>query len=454
MLVVFKLISLILLCFFYLGSLGFWIAPLEQELKGMRLWSLSLMAGIVVNYFLVMALPSLPLAMGVGALLALFSLWYGRKSLSLLKLGRGEQYLLFIIIPFIIHFIPRTLFLPISECDAKVIWSFHAKIIYYAQTLFAFDDWTSAAITSFSHPDYPKLFAIMGAEVATLAGVWNDYITRIVLFIFLVTALFSLVHFFKSKCLTLLLLVVALFSFPRYLGNGYMDGYLALYAGIALLSLGGLGKERHSITGALLASGVVLGLKNEGQLVLLSLIATSLLLMLPFKKPHLVFSKKNFLVAFAAFGGTLLWSLYKHHYQLQNDLQLFGKDSFSYALSRLSDASALSSIAHTLIIESGLYLGVILLFLLLATLSYRDRSLLQRVRSCYKIRLSFLALLLYFSGIFVIFLMTNRGLKWHLDTAGVRTVIVANIFLLVLNLYILEEHSRRNEKVISGDSGL
>src|SRR5215204_4660607 len=73
----------------------------------------------------------------------------------------------------------------------------------------------------------------------------------------------------RTICVSFVLMVVLLF-FSQYawLSNGYMDGYVVLYAALALLLFGRLlsSHNRADFYGGTCALGIVAALKNEGTL--------------------------------------------------------------------------------------------------------------------------------------------------------------------------------------------
>ncbi|MEY4632542.1 MAG: hypothetical protein RIQ81_2662 [Pseudomonadota bacterium] len=119
---------------------------------------------------------------------------------------------------------------PILMGDAKVMWFFHGKMIFFAKGInmaAGFDD----PSVVFSHPDYPKLVATTGAAIANIATFWNDYLPKfsVALVQLPVFAFFCDLISAGQPLLGLVLLISGTSAAGTLLYNGYMDGLLGLW---------------------------------------------------------------------------------------------------------------------------------------------------------------------------------------------------------------------------------
>ena len=64
---------------------------------------------------------------------------------------------------------------PISEWDPRTTWFFHAKRIFFDQTILSVSD----NYAPHSHNDYPTLAPAFAASLATLTGYWNEVLPKI-----------------------------------------------------------------------------------------------------------------------------------------------------------------------------------------------------------------------------------------------------------------------------------
>lgn len=80
---------------------------------------------------------------------------------------------------------------PLWAHDARSIWFFAAKIIYYAHGLGNASTWAFPDSYLY-HFDYPKLIPIFAAQSALVAGFWNEYIPKLSLFLLFVPVLLFL----------------------------------------------------------------------------------------------------------------------------------------------------------------------------------------------------------------------------------------------------------------------
>ena len=108
---------------------------------------------------------------------------------SLLLLKINFIFFLIVIIVFYFKNIPENFYLkifflfiifialgtPTSEWDARSIWLFHAKRIFYDSSIFSISDNYAA----FSHNEYPSLAPAFASSLAVLIGHWNEVFPKI-----------------------------------------------------------------------------------------------------------------------------------------------------------------------------------------------------------------------------------------------------------------------------------
>jgi hypothetical protein len=266
----FLIISLFLLLLFGLGWL---VARHFPGLTGASFYEVlptTIVCGLIMNYSIVLVLQSLQFATLAGILAAICGWWLFRKD----RRGRtgfaGENLYLtmgavFLLLLYLVAIVSE----PLLEWDARSIWFFHAKMIYVAGGLSADAGWTHPSV-AFAQVGYPKLVAVMAAQIMSQLQFWNEYIPKLSLFFLLVPPVFWIISYSARSWSFLFLVCVFPAAFHRIMWNGYMDGYLALYFSCSLLLLRRFWKWQKPADFAGFACSLFLlpNIKREGLLIL------------------------------------------------------------------------------------------------------------------------------------------------------------------------------------------
>lgn len=418
----------------YLVGLGAWLflicAGIEEEAaasdsSALQALATCLIFGVLINHFLVLLLSDLELATVAGCFLsfvALLVLAIKRSRLGVL----GVRWLVPSLALYFACFYLVTCE-PVSGWDARSIWFFHGKMIFYNGSVDAGGDWTLQSI-GFSHTDYPLLVPILAAQIAWFTGFWNEYLPKMSLTALLLPAILFLLSVLGRKWWHVILISLPLYFLVPWLTNGYMDGYLALYAGFGCFFLGrwlDRGNRLDLVSGAW-SSGIVLDLKNEGMLYVLivSSLICCFLLMKRGRFSTLCGDRwgEGAALLFGVLSGWILWEKKKHFFHLKNDLQL-GLGSLEIVQHRLSEGALWVILKRLYVTDNvNLSLGIFLLSMVCAVVKKVD---LGRGAA-----LCALTALIYFCGIVAIYLATPHDLiSFHLPT-GDRTMLPVHIMLL------------------------
>ncbi len=295
----------------------------------------------------------------------------------------------------------------------------------------------------------------MAAQLGYLRGAWNEFMPKASLLVLLLPVtlwVFALRRWAPSFAL---LVVLFLFSYHEWLSNGYMDGYLAIYSGLAVLFAGRylrLGRvfDLHS---ACCAVGIACSLKNEGLFVAVCLGSSVLAVA--------AYSRVNFLgvvrairarpallvVPAVSMAPVVGWSVLRTSWHLQNSLTAEPSAAWSRLLGRLSDGESVGLIfEHLAVRENHLWLLAILLAIVVAANVFERRPLhlgaLAGVSTA----------ALHFAGMFLIYLSTPTGLVGHLETSAFRTMNTTRVVMLMA-LYFLMADMERTEQGAECDDG-
>ena len=207
--------------------------------------ALTLSTGILVNYCLMLTGQTIARVFIAGTLLAMWGAVRFFRAFRIRQPGPATAFSV-CCVAYILGVYYLVMFSePLLHWDARSIWFFHAKMIWTEGALRQHAGWNHPSL-AFSHPDYPKLIPVIAAQLAYLKGYWNEFLPKGSLFVMLVPLCFW-VFSFRQKSATFILLVLMFFFGlgAAWLTNGYMDGYLAGYCGVALLSFGRYLSERR-----------------------------------------------------------------------------------------------------------------------------------------------------------------------------------------------------------------
>ena len=115
---------------------------------------------------------------------------------------------------------------PAAGWDPRSIWFFHAKRIFYDQSIFSVSD--NYAI--FSHNEYPNLAPAFASSLALVVGHWNEVFPKLAFPLMFLPPMILMYSFLKSTNY-LIFLSIIFYTIGNYLFNGYADGLVAIYFG-------------------------------------------------------------------------------------------------------------------------------------------------------------------------------------------------------------------------------
>jgi len=439
----FIVLSLSVLCLFFAG----YVATSFLRAGGglFDRFALTLGLGILADYILVMSGLPLTNVLAIVSILAVFgALMFAIDVIRRRRNGETRQrepvltaacciaYLLGVYYFFVFSE-------PLMRWDARSVWFLHAKMIWIEGALRG-DGWVHPSL-AFSSPDYPKLVPAIAAQLGALNGYWNEFFPKGSLLVMLVPLLLWVFSFRKKAVSFLLLAMMFFFSLDAWLANGYMDGYLAMYCGVALLLFGRYAAEGRDadLHSAICAAGIAACLKNEG--VLFGVCLTTTLVLLAARHPvvglrqfvrRLSATPRFAAVLLLAVAPTLIWTLRKRAWGLENHITGDLSTLVSRLMDRLTDGSTPEFILRNLTTEAtAIWVVVGLLAATLMFVAY------QRAPVHRGALVAAATSVLYFCGIYTAYLGTPTGLGFHLTTSAGRTMATASVGLLVCLYFLL-----------------
>lgn len=379
------------------GLLYFGATWLSLNLLNMVMWTM----GAYVH----------PAVYGVISLLAMLA--FGYRSL-----------VMWVILSLTVLFALLILSHPVVDWDARFIWMFHAKRIFFDGSLYGQLD----GYANWSHNDYPNLIPALAASLASAVGYWNEIIPRTSVLFALIPALLIGALTLKHRGVFYLWLAVVINVSQVDLLNGYVDVYVGLYFGLGLVLL--LSPQPKWLWSLLVLS--LLLIKNEGLLA-------SALLIAAFGLIHLRQPRQWWWAVWPVLAYALLWKLPLVFNHVQGDL--FQQNPWARGLDRLNNPEELWLLAQS--IQKHLSM-VAWLIPAIGLVIWRVNG--QRMFAS----LVLVVPLIYLAAVIGIYLVTPHALDWHLRTSAIRVFMVFNLAVITLFFYHLNQfmHPWLSEKSI------
>ncbi len=372
---------------------------------------------ILVNYLLFfLSAPILLIKINYFLFLAVIIIYYFKNPLNNIYLK--IFFLLIILI---------SLGTATSGWDARSIWLFHAKRIFYDNSIFSIAD----NYAPFSHNDYPNLVPAFSAALAKVFGHWNEVFPKVsFIFMFFPPMIFIYPFFKENRYLVLLSFV--LFIIGRYLFNGWSDGLVAVYFSISTFLMYFLiirddneseKKTTYYLTAFIFFIFLTL-IKNEGIALLFILFVVTF-----FIKFFIIKNKKNiinFIYLSFSFIPIILWKMFCYDKGIVGDY--VNNESLSNLLPRVFEITNYKLIAQFLLLNEKFLVSFI--FFSLVFLFRKNNELFIFI---------FLITLSYLIVLFFIFLSTPYDFYFQLDSSAARIIKTLSFLLAFFAIYNLKD---------------
>ena len=324
---------------------------------------------------------------------------------------------------------------PTDEWDPRSIWMLHAKRIYLENSLYAQLD----GYAIFSHNDYPSLMPLWSATAARVVGHWNEIFPKAAATLLLLPPLLLIARSLRAWWAAGLLAVAVLEVGGRYLVDGYMDAFLAVYV-VAALAVA-IQPRRDAAEGAWFnlaayaaLSAVLTLIKNEGAVlaILVGVVAVGTALLRDRRMPW------GLLAAFAVSMLPLLaWKLAVAGADLGNDLAQ--SDLKGQLLARLPELAPSVLILKALL-RSAVWVPLVLLLVLWARTWHVSAA-----------RAGLAVAAAYFAVLFAVYLSTPHDLAWHLATSAKRVALPVQLLLMYAVLVLLDQWRQAGPRQKAGE---
>ena len=317
---------------------------------------------------------------------------------------------------------------PTFEWDARSIWLFHAKRIFYDQSIFSIGDNYAA----FSHNEYSSLAPAFASSLAFLVGHWNEVFPKLSFSLMFLPPLI-LTYAFLKDTQYLIFLSIVFFTIGKFLFNGWTDGLVAIYFGLSafliyLLFFIDTNFFKNRLLFYLLAFCFFISLtliKNEGIALLFILFATTFIIKLYKGQLGKDISKLVFLSI--SFLPVIFWKFFCYSkgigdYYINTNILL-------NLLPRLDDLNNYKLISYFLFLNEKFLIALI--FFLLSFWIKLDKELFSFI---------FIVTAMYIFILFFIYLSTPYDFYWQLDSSAARVIRSLSFLLAFFGLYNLSNY--------------
>ena len=315
---------------------------------------------------------------------------------------------------------------PTFDWDPRSIWLFHAKRIFYDQSIFSVMD----NYAGFSNNDYPNLAPAFASSLASLVGHWNEVFPKLSFALMFLPPLI-LTYVFLKDTQYLIFLSIVFFTIGKYLFNGWADGLVAVYFCLSaflmyLLIVSNNNFFNKKILFYLIAFCFFVTLtliKNEGIALLFILFATTFFIKLYKGELRKDISKLVFLSI--SFLPIVLWKLFCYSNEI-GTYKYYNANMLLNLLARLDDLNNYKLILYFLLLNEKFLFS--LLFFLISFWINRNKELLGFVSI---VAISYIFILLF------LYLATPDDLYFHLNSSAARVIKSLSFLVAFFGLYNL-----------------
>lgn len=309
-------------------------------------------------------------------------------------------------------------FAPPVDWDARSIWFFHAKRMFFDGALTTRLD----RYAEFAQLSYADLLPATFASIARVGGVWNEFLPKLGLLLGLLPPFMILIGRRKTAGTCLLMLGGLLFAADRELLNGDMDAPLALYvvAATVLLREAALREDGDQLLVPIIVLlGAAASIKDEGA-VMAAILGVPWVLLILRRRRGAAGLAKLFAIAALVVVPLIIWKLHTHAVGLESGF--LSGDPFARAWARLMSQDFVT-------IRRAIWNAVsapIAALLLVAYLRNRIDARVVWFLGC------------YLSVLFLVYLVTPHDVAWHLATSLDRVTLMFSLMSVAIVVIELE----------------
>lgn len=320
---------------------------------------------------------------------------------------------------------------PILEWDARSIWYFKAKQLYFAN---GFNETTGIdGLFSMknSHAEYPILIPVLGAFIAEYVGYWNEFLPKSNLIFLWLGVILAFISFRNMHLLSKLLIFFTLIIIsPNLLTNGYLDVWLGIYSALSILFFI---EYVNTFNSEYLLNGLICivfcnYIKHDAVLITISIITSFIFLNLITKNWRQIRCILNRIRKLIPIISILMlpffiWIFYKNKWNTKTDFE-FEKLLQITTLDNTFSFDKLYQIANSFITPVGFFELVIVLstFSTVTIIYFKFRQFPNQfikngIIVCF---FPIISAILFAIGMHILYCISAVDLTWHLATSSDR----------------------------------
>ena len=364
---------------------------------------------ILLNYFLLtLSFPQIIIKINFIIFLAVVIFFYFKNISENLFLKISFLFIIFI-----------SLGSPTVDWDARSIWLFHGKRIFYENSILSLAD-----SYEFSNSGYPNLAPAFASSLALLVGHWNEVFPKLAFPLMFLPPMILMYSFLKSTNY-LIFLSVVFFTIGNYLFNGWADGLVAIYFGSSAFLMyllfiveDNFYRNRSFFYFLAFCFFITLTLiKNEGLVLLLILFTTTFLMKL--YKGEITKNISKLSLLSLSFLPIIFWKVFCYTQGVNSgDIQIFNTGILSHLLPRLTDLENYKLISYFILLNEKFL--ITLAFFLISFWYRRNKELFSFV---------IIATTIYILILYLIYLSTPLDFHFQLDSTVTRVIKSVSFFL-------------------------
>ena len=307
---------------------------------------------------------------------------------------------------------------PTYSWDAWAIWLFHAKRIFFEQSIIAQLD----GYAQWNHNDYPVIAPALAASLATLVGGWNNIFPKLAFLLMFFPPLILSIKIFNVRY-HLLFLILTLFILNLYLFNGLVDGLVAIYFSFSsYLVYDIFVNKKNSFYYLLIAFCffVILSLlKNEG--IIMVTILLTITIIINISKKNFFQNYKKIIFLLLSIIPFLIWKITCINFNVKNDV--INYDVLNFLTNKIFDYNSFKLIFKFLILDTKFILSII--FILIAFNFTKNKKIFY---------FSLSVVMAYLFSLFMVYLITPHNLTWHLSSSASRLIMSPTLLFIFFGL--------------------
>ena len=327
---------------------------------------------------------------------------------------------------------------PTIPNDSRLIYLFSAKILFYESYLYTFLENYGLSVNNYFDivNSRPKFSATLTASFAQLIGNWNEVYPKATNIIIALPPLLCLCAFISKKNFSSFWLFLILFFSGKLFINGLLDSIIGIYFVACFfitykIIFSESKSQKYFYYISLILFSITLTLiKNEGFFMIMTILVSSVLLSLCYRKKINFFYILNILISFLPI---LIWKIIVKSQNIKFEWVQSG-DVFGRVIERITNIEDLSNI-FTFILNNEKLIISLFFFILTCAFSFKKNRKLIIFTS--------LNFLIYFFLIILGLLVSPHDLLVQLEASFVRTFVPLILLLCYSSLLLIKNIDKK-----------